>query len=255
MHEQTGSRNLCLAGGVALNCVGNGRILREGPFENIWIQPAAGDAGGALGAALYVWHQLLDQPRTVTRCGDAMHGSLLGPAFTDQEVRSALDQAGATYTMLPDDDSLCERVAELMAREKVIGWFQNRMEFGPRALGARSIIGDARSPKLQSTMNVKIKFRESFRPFAPVVLQGTRGRLLRDGAGHGQPVHAARGAGARASVARTSTPDRRAGFDKLKVRPLGDSGGDARRLLGARADHRSRARRPLLSADEDVRAA
>jgi carbamoyltransferase len=171
VHTQTGSRNLCLAGGVALNCVGNGRILREGPFENIWIQPAAGDAGGALGAALYVWYQLLDQPRSVARCGDLMHGSRLGPAFTDQEVRRALDQAGAKYTMLPDDDSLCERVAELMTREMVIGWFQNRMEFGPRALGARSIIGDARSPALQSTMNVKIKFRESFRPFAPVVLK------------------------------------------------------------------------------------
>src|SRR5262249_32635747 len=152
-------RNLCLAGGVALNCVGNGRILREGPFENIWIQPAAGDAGGALGAALYVWYQLLENPRTVNRCADAMHGARLGPAFTDLEVRTALDQAGAKYTMYADDESLCERVAELMTREMVIGWFQNRMEFGPRALGARSIIGDARSPALQSTMNVKIKFR------------------------------------------------------------------------------------------------
>jgi carbamoyltransferase len=171
VHKQTRSRNLCLAGGVALNCVGNGRILREGPFENIWIQPAAGDAGGALGAALYVWYQLLDNSRTAATCSDSMHGSRLGPAFTDQEVRSALDKAGAKYTMLPDDDSLCERVAELMTKEMVIGWFQNRMEFGPRALGARSIIGDARSPALQSTMNVKIKFRESFRPFAPVVLK------------------------------------------------------------------------------------
>jgi carbamoyltransferase len=171
VHAQTGSRNLCLAGGVALNCVGNGRILREGPFENIWIQPAAGDAGGALGAALHVWYQLLDHPRAVPAAADGMHGSRLGPSFTDDEVRAQLDRAGARYTMYPDDASLCERVAGLMAQEQVIGWFQNRMEFGPRALGARSIIGDARSPVLQSTMNVKIKFRESFRPFAPVVLK------------------------------------------------------------------------------------
>jgi carbamoyltransferase len=170
VHAQTGSKNLCLAGGVALNCVGNGRILREGPFENIWIQPAAGDAGGALGAALYVWYQLLDHPRQPA-AGDAMGGSRLGPAFTDAEVRAALEQAGARFTMYPDDASLCDRVSELMAQEHVVGWFQNRMEFGPRALGARSIIGDARSPRLQATMNVKIKFRESFRPFAPVVLK------------------------------------------------------------------------------------
>jgi carbamoyltransferase len=171
VHAQTKSRNLCLAGGVALNCVGNGKILRDGPFDNLWIQPAAGDAGGALGAALYVWHQLLDQPRQVQTAGDSMFGSRLGPAFSDGEVREVLDRAGARYTLFPDDQSLCDRVAELMAQENVIGWFQNRMEFGPRALGARSIIGDARSPALQSTMNLKIKFRESFRPFAPVVLK------------------------------------------------------------------------------------
>jgi carbamoyltransferase len=169
VHAQTKSPNLCLAGGVALNCVGNGRILREGPFENLWIQPAAGDAGGALGAALYVWHQLLDEPRAVP-VGDAMHGSRLGPSYTDQEVRAFLESVGAPFTMYPDDEVLCDEVARLMAQEHVVGWFQNRLEFGPRALGARSIIGDARSPSLQSTMNVKIKFRESFRPFAPVVL-------------------------------------------------------------------------------------
>lgn len=170
VHAQTGSKNLCLAGGVALNCVGNGRILRDGPFERIWIQPAAGDAGGALGVALYIWHQLLDRPRTVEP-RDAMRGSLLGPAFTQDEICAVLDRKGAKYTLYEDDESLCAAVADLMAQEQVVGWVQGRMEFGPRALGSRSIIGDARSPSLQSTMNLKIKFRESFRPFAPVVLE------------------------------------------------------------------------------------
>jgi carbamoyltransferase len=170
VHQLTGARNLCLAGGVALNCVGNGKILRDGPFDKLWIQPAAGDAGGALGAAYYVWHQLLDRPREV-REEDAMQASLLGPAYTDDAIAAFLDSVGARYTMYPDDRSLNDRVAQLLAQEQVIGWFQGRMEFGPRALGARSIIGDARSPLLQSTMNVKIKFRESFRPFAPVVLR------------------------------------------------------------------------------------
>jgi carbamoyltransferase len=171
VHRQTGSRRLCLAGGVALNCVGNGRILREGPFDEIWVQPAAGDAGGALGAALHVWYQLLDRPRSGQVSGDSMRGARLGPSFTDAEVAEALDRAGARFTMYADDDALCHRVAGLIAEGRVIGWFQNRMEFGPRALGCRSIIGDARNAALQSTMNLKIKFRESFRPFAPVVLQ------------------------------------------------------------------------------------
>jgi carbamoyltransferase len=170
VHAETGMRNLCLAGGVALNCVGNGRILREGPFENIWIQPAAGDAGGALGVALFIWHQLLDHPR-IARSEDAQHGSLLGPRATDSEIRAFLDRTGAVYHEYETDDDLCEAVANLMAAEKVIGWFQDRMEFGPRALGSRSIIGDARSPSMQSVMNLKTKFRESFRPFAPSVLR------------------------------------------------------------------------------------
>lgn len=170
VHAVTRARNLCLAGGVALNCVGNGRILREGPFERLWIQPAAGDAGGALGAALHTWFQLLQSPRTPDP-GDAMQGAWLGPACTDAEIQAFLDAQGAVYTTYPDDDSLCEAVARLIAREQVVGWVQGRMEFGPRALGARSILGDARSPRLQTTMNVKIKFRESFRPFAPVVLR------------------------------------------------------------------------------------
>jgi carbamoyltransferase len=170
VHAQTGLKNLCLAGGVALNCVGNGRILREGPFDNVWIQPAAGDSGGALGVALFIWHQLLDKPRTVNPL-DAQQGSLLGPSFSDEEIRRFLDSVGARYTQCDDDEQLCTRVADLLASEKVVGWMQGRMEFGPRALGSRSILGDARSPKMQSVMNLKIKFRESFRPFAPSILQ------------------------------------------------------------------------------------
>ncbi|MAE66215.1 MAG: hypothetical protein CMJ18_18245 [Phycisphaeraceae bacterium] len=170
VHEVTGMDNLCLAGGVALNCVGNGRILREGPFENVWIQPAAGDAGGALGVAQFIWHQLLENPRTVDP-HDSQSGSLLGPRFDDAQIAGFLDGAGAAYRKFDDDESLCAFVAGLMADEKVVGLFQGRMEFGPRALGGRSIIGDARSEKMQSVMNLKIKFRESFRPFAPSVLQ------------------------------------------------------------------------------------
>ena len=170
VHQQTGMKNLCLAGGVALNCVGNGRILREGPFDNVWIQPAAGDAGGALGAALFVWHQLLDNPRTSDHL-DCQRGTLLGPEFSDAEVREYLDGTSAVYHAFDDDESLCEFVSDLMAQEKVVGWMQGRMEFGPRALGSRSILGDARSRQMQSVMNLKIKFRESFRPFAPSVLQ------------------------------------------------------------------------------------
>ena len=169
-HQQTGSKNLCLAGGVALNCVGNGRILREGPFENVWIQPAAGDAGGALGAALFVWHQLLGSPREATG-KDSQAGSLLGPRFSNDEIKGFLDSVGATYHLAADEDALVEDVAELIATEKVVGHFRGRMEFGPRALGHRSILGDARSEAMQSVMNLKIKFRESFRPFAPCVLR------------------------------------------------------------------------------------
>ena len=170
VHAETGQRHLCLAGGVALNCVGNGRLLREGPFDEIWIQPAAGDAGGALGVALFIWHQLLDQPRPATT-DDVQFGSLLGPSFTDDELAGFLDAEGADYQRFDDDAALCEHVAGLLAEEQVVGWFQGRMEFGPRALGARSIIGDPRSRTMQSVMNRKIKFRESFRPFAPSVLQ------------------------------------------------------------------------------------
>jgi len=170
IHEVTGTKNLALAGGVALNCVANGRILRETPFENIWIQPAAGDAGGALGAALFVWHQLLDNPRS-TNGRDTQRASLLGPAYGDEQIRRFLTERGAAYHTFDDEQTLISQVADLIDQGKVIGWFQGRMEFGPRALGSRSIIGDARSQEMQSIMNLKIKFRESFRPFAPCVLR------------------------------------------------------------------------------------
>ena len=170
VHAETGMRRLCLAGGVALNCVGNGRILREGPFDDVWIQPASGDAGGALGVALFIWHQLLGHGRDVLP-QDSQQGSLLGPSFSDNDVRTFLEKAGATYKEYPDDEALCDAVSNLVARGQVVGWFQGRMEFGPRALGARSILGDARDCRMQSVMNRKIKFRESFRPFAPSVLR------------------------------------------------------------------------------------
>ncbi len=170
VHRQTGMKNLVLAGGVALNCVANGRILREVPFENVWIQPAAGDAGGALGAALFVWYQLLDNERKVDG-RDTQRASLLGPAYTDEQIRRFLDARSAKYHTCVDEQALTEKVAEMIDEGKVIGWFQGRMEFGPRALGSRSIIGDARSEEMQSIMNRKIKFRESFRPFAPCVLR------------------------------------------------------------------------------------
>lgn len=184
VHAETGMRHLCLAGGVALNCVGNGRLLREGPFEDIWIQPAAGDAGGALGVALFIWHQLLDQPRLADPA-DSQRGSLLGPAFNDDGIRDLLAEVNATYEEYQDDAALCREVAALLASGRVVGWFQGRMEFGPRALGSRSILGDARNPEMQSVMNVKIKFRESFRPFAPSVMQDRAHEYFE--VRHGQP--------------------------------------------------------------------
>jgi carbamoyltransferase len=168
VHRELGVEYLCLAGGVALNCVVNGRILREGRFRDLWVQPAAGDSGGALGAALVVWHEYHNNPRP-PHDGDRMRGSYLGPACSDDEIRQFLDSVGAVYEHL-DEEDLLSSVAKLLSDEKVIGWFEGRMEFGPRALGARSILGDPRSPRMQSVMNLKIKFRESFRPFAPAVL-------------------------------------------------------------------------------------
>jgi carbamoyltransferase len=176
VHRRTGMKNLCLAGGVALNCVANGRILEEGPFERLWIQPAAGDAGGALGSALFVWYQLLDRKRPCA-AGDHQKGSLLGPRFDTNEICAFLDRVGASYRVYAAEE-LESRIAALIAGEKVVGLFQGRMEFGPRALGGRSIIGDARSDAMQSVMNLKIKFRESFRPFAPAVLREHAGEYF-----------------------------------------------------------------------------
>ena len=169
-HTLTGASKLTMAGGVALNCVGNGRILREGPFEELWVQPAAGDAGGALGAALFAWYQLLDNER-IPHPYDSQQGSLLGPRYSNDEIRGYLDTQGAVYTYYESEDEVVEKIADLIANEQVVGHAAGRMEFGPRALGARSILGDARSTKMQSIMNLKIKFRESFRPFAPAVLR------------------------------------------------------------------------------------
>ena len=170
VHKETGLKNLVMAGGVALNCVGNGRILREGPFEKLWIQPAAGDAGGALGVAQLIWHRHMKQGRTVAPTGDGMQGAYLGPEFTPEEIKGYLDSVGAAYERL-DEGALTGRVAQLLADGRIVGWFDGRMEFGPRALGARSIVGDPRNPRMQADMNIKIKFREGFRPFAPSVLR------------------------------------------------------------------------------------
>ncbi|MDQ1272056.1 MAG: carbamoyltransferase [Planctomycetota bacterium] len=170
VHKITGQRNLCLAGGVALNCVGNGKIHREGPFENIWIQPSSGDAGGSLGSALFAWYQYQGNNRKTDGIKDSMQGSYLGPSFGNDYIARYLEKNSISYKQLSDEE-IPERIADLIAEQKVIGWFEGRMEFGPRALGARSIIGDARSPQMQEIMNLKTKFRESFRPFAPSVLR------------------------------------------------------------------------------------
>jgi carbamoyltransferase len=170
VRKATGLKNLCLTGGVALNCVANGRILREAVFDHLWIQPAAGDAGGALGAALFTWHQVLGQGRQADGVNDSQRGSFLGPAYSSEEIRAYLTEQNIPFTELSDAE-LPEKIADLIKAEKVIGWFYGRMEFGPRALGGRSILGDAQSPRMQEVMNLKIKFRESFRPFAPSVLR------------------------------------------------------------------------------------
>jgi carbamoyltransferase len=169
VYTETGLKNLCLAGGVALNCVANGKLLKEGPFKNIWIQPASGDAGGALGAALAAWYQYLGNERIADLKTDSQKGSFLGPEFSDEEIKAFLERKEIPYKRL-NTNEIASTAADILSQEKIIGWFQGRMEFGPRALGARSIIGDARSAKMQAMMNIKIKFREGFRPFAPSVL-------------------------------------------------------------------------------------
>ncbi len=214
LHRLTGLPNLCLAGGVALNCVANGRLLREGPFERVWIQPAAGDAGGALGAAWFVWHQLLEQPRSV-RHPDAQRGSLLGPGYSEEEIEQQLIAVGAKYQRIDEEEELCRKTAGLLAAGNVVGWFQGRMEFGPRALGGRSILGDPRDPEMQSRMNQKIKFRESFRPFAPIVLADAASQVFDFPADQESPymliVAPVRGESGTSAV--TSS---RSGFDRLR---------------------------------------
>src|ERR1700736_767435 len=168
---ETGLRRLCLAGGVALNCVANGKVLRGGMIDDLWVQPAAGDAGGALGAALAAYHEFLDQPRRLGNVLDGMQGAYLGPGFTTAEIAERLRSAGVVFQIVEDDEALIAQTVHALIEEKAVGWFQGRMEFGPRALGARSILGDPRSPRMQRQLNLKVKFRESFRPFAPSVLR------------------------------------------------------------------------------------
>ena len=175
--KETGAKNICLAGGVALNCVANGKLLRENIFENIWVQPAAGDAGGAVGAAYAAYHGFMGQPRKLNGHMDGMAGSYLGPEFKDDEIADRLTKAGARFSRLTHDEMI-EQTAQALADSKAVGWMQGRMEFGPRSLGARSILGDARSPSMQKTLNLKVKYRESFRPFAPAVLREDLGKYF-----------------------------------------------------------------------------
>jgi carbamoyltransferase len=215
VHRETGMNNLCLAGGVALNCVANGRILREGPFDDLWIQPCAGDGGNALGAALFAWHQLQDQPRTPD--ANRQKASYLGSAFSDDEIAAYLDEEKIPYARL-EEAALPAEVAALLATENVVGWFQGAMEFGPRALGARSILGDPRSRAMQSTLNLKIKFRESFRPFAPSVLREHADSCF-DLRGKSSPYMLLVADVAKDALRELNDEERDTrGFDKLKVR-------------------------------------
>lgn len=213
VHRQTGMKQLVLAGGVALNCVANGRLLREGPFDDIWVQPASGDAGGAVGAAAFVWYHLLQNPRKPAG-GDFQYGSLLGPQFSTGQIESFLQGAGARYQRFNDESALIECVGRLLAEEKVVGWFQGRMEYGPRALGARSIIGDPRSPKMQSVMNLKIKYRESFRPFAPIVLREAASNWFEIQPQHESPYML---------IVADVLPDRRIPLDEEQRRTMSES--------------------------------
>jgi carbamoyltransferase len=219
LQASTQMTSLCMAGGVALNCVANSRILRDTPFERIWVQPAAGDAGGALGAALFVWHQLLDNERA-PHGRDSQRGSFLGPRYSRDDVIATLARHGATYRLIDDEAQLCDVVAGLLADGNVVGWFHGRMEFGPRALGARSILGDPRSPRMQSVMNQKIKFRESFRPFAPAVLLDHVDDWFERAAGEESPymLLVAPVAAAQRTPAAAETADEKVrGLDKLGV--------------------------------------
>ena len=255
VHKVTNEKNLVLAGGVALNCVGNGRLLREGPFENIWIQPAAGDAGGALGAALSTWHQYLGKPRTVSEvCRgriDGMKAACLGPSFRDAEVCALLESQGARYRRM-DRSEIIGWTARQLAEEKVVGWFQGRMEFGPRALGARSILADPRSQKMQSMLNLKIKFRESFRPFAPSVIREAVSDYFEmdcDSA-----LHAVRSAGPSIHPPQHDVRGREAvRHRQAQHSTVRHPGRHARRLLGASTDRAPGGERHLLRPDRRVR--
>ena len=217
VHRKTGLTDLCLAGGVALNCVANGRVLREGPFERLWVQPASGDAGGALGVALLIWHQLLGHPRTPWY-PDGQSGSLLGPAYSDTQIERFLRSVAAPFERFDDDQTLCDAVAAHLADGLVVGWFQGRMEFGPRALGSRSLLGDPRDPAMQTTMNLKIKFRESFRPFAPSVLADRAGDYFEMPRGTDSPYMLIVAPVAdRQRVGMPGDADGRFGIDKLNV--------------------------------------
>ena len=252
VHAETSMRHLCLAGGVALNCVANGRILREGPFDDIWIQPAAGDAGGALGVALFIWHHLLGHPRTV-RVQDAQQGSFLGPHWSDDEIQVFLDGVGASRDDYADDRALCEAVADLIAAGQVVGWFQGRMEFGPRALGSRSILGDPRDPKDA----VAHERTDQVPGVVPSLRAGGAARplqrLLRATPGRRPSLHVDCRAGCRGTAAGRWTATVREGIRPAARRPLGRAGGDARRLLGPPADRRRGASRTLRRPAADVR--
>ena len=230
-----------MAGGVALNCVGNGRILRESPFKNIWIQPAAGDAGGALGTALFIWHQLLGNAREICP-EDSQQGSFLGPHYNETTSRQFFDSQQVPYHFLADEDELCEKVSSLLAEGKVVGWMQGRMEFGPRALGGRSILGDPRSRTMQSVMNRKIKFRESFRPFAPSVLCDKASSYFELQPDQESPNMLLGGPG---SVGASHTTFRgggcRGGTRKVEGLPKSNTGDYARRLFCSSTDGRSTA--------------
>ena len=251
LHRETGAENLCLAGGVALNCVANGRILREGPFKGLWIQPSAGDAGGAVGAALTAWHQLENKSRNPDGSKDTMHGSFLGPSYTSEEIEQFLRGKEAPYELV-SDDLLFDRVAQELAEGKIVGWFQGRMEFGPRALGGRSILGDARSPKMQSVMNLKIKFRESFRPFAPSVLRERVADYFEMDADSPYMLLVAPVVEKRRIVP-TPRAASALGHRTFERAEVGYPGGHPRGLFGAHPNRARRHQSPLLQAPQSVR--
>ncbi len=233
--SEFGLPNLCLAGGVALNCVANGKVLRDGRFQRIWVQPAAGDAGGALGAALAGYHAHHGYDRVATCVPDGMSGSYLGPEYSQDDIESRLRAVGARFEVASSDQDMVATTADALAAGEAVGWFQGRMEFGPRALGARSILGDARSPSMQKTLNLKVKYRESFRPFAPVGTARGRRRLVR--LERRQPVHVA--GGGRQAGAPPGDDGQRTGplrHRQAEHRPVHDSSRHPRRLLGTRPD-------------------